>query len=72
MNATKNEGRNVKRIREILGIKQEALAAELNFSQQRMSDIEQKETIDEELMQQIANALKVPVDSVKNFDQELP
>ncbi len=32
---TMHEGRNVKRIREILGIKQDTLAIELGLSQQR-------------------------------------
>ncbi len=70
MNTAKNQGRNVKRIREIVGVKQEALASGLGVSQQRMSDIEQKEVLDEELMKQIAEILKVPVESIKNFDEE--
>ncbi len=37
-----HEGRNVKRIREILGIKQDALAFELGLSQQAISQLEQK------------------------------
>ena len=43
-----HEGRNVKRFREMLGIKQDALAADLgdDWNQQRVSLLEQKETID--------------------------
>ncbi len=67
---TKHEGRNVKRLREILGIKQETLAAELGINQQKMSFWEQKEKIDDELMEQIAKALKVPVEAIRNFDDE--
>jgi transcriptional regulator with XRE-family HTH domain len=66
----KHEGKNVKRMREILGIKQEALAAELGINQQKMSFIEQKEKIDDELMEQIAKALKVPVEAIENFNEE--
>jgi transcriptional regulator with XRE-family HTH domain len=64
-----HEGRNVKRIREILGVKQEALADELGFSQQKLSLLEQKEVIEPELLEQIAKALKVPVDAIKNFNE---
>ena len=41
-----HEGRNVKRFREMLGIKQDALAADLgdDWNQQRVSLLEQKET----------------------------
>jgi transcriptional regulator with XRE-family HTH domain len=67
---TKHEGRNVKRLREILGVKQETLAAELGINQQKMSFWEQKEKIDDDLMEQIAKALKVPVGAIKDFNEE--
>ena len=38
-----HQGHNVKRIREILGIKQDALAIKLGLSQQAVSQLEQKE-----------------------------
>src|SRR5690606_17055658 len=65
-----HEGRNIKRIREILGKKQEALALELGINQQRLSEIERKEKVDAELMEQIAEILKVPVEAIRNFDEE--
>src|SRR6185295_12818902 len=65
-----HEGRNVKRIREMLGVKQETLASALGFNQQKISLIEQKETIEPDILQEIANALKVPVEAIKNFDEE--
>ena len=42
-----HEGRNVKRFREMLGIKQDALAVELgdDWNQQKISLLEQKETL---------------------------
>ena len=67
---TIHEGRNVKRIREILGIKQEALAADLGLSQQAMSSLEQKEAIDKELLEKVAKALKLPVEAIRNFKDE--
>jgi transcriptional regulator with XRE-family HTH domain len=65
-----HQGRAVKRIREILQVKQETLAAELGISQQNVSLLETKETIDPETLEQIAKTLKVPVDSIKNFNEE--
>jgi transcriptional regulator with XRE-family HTH domain len=67
-----HEGRNVKRFREMLGIKQDALAVELgdDWNQQKISLIEQKETIDAPLLQQISAALKIPVEAIQNFDEE--
>ena len=67
-----HEGRNVKRFREMLGIKQDALAADLGdeWNQQRISLLEQKETIDTPLLAQIAAVLKIPVEAIQNFDEE--
>jgi len=65
-----HEGRNVKRFREMLGIKQDALAFDLDMSQQAVSLIEQKEIIDLPLLQQISAVLKIPVEAFQNFDEE--
>ncbi len=65
-----HEGRNIKRFREMLGIKQDALAFDLNMSQQAVSLLEQKETIDTPLLQQISAILKIPVEAIQNFDEE--
>lgn len=65
-----HEGRNIKRFREMLGIKQDALAFDLNMSQQAISLLEQKETIDTPLLQQISALLKIPVEAIQNFDEE--
>ncbi|KAA5532401.1 helix-turn-helix transcriptional regulator [Taibaiella lutea] len=67
-----HEGRNVKRFREMMGIKQEALAFDLgeDWNQKKISLLEQKETIDTTLLQQIATVLKIPVEAFQNFDEE--
>src|SRR5690242_20541772 len=72
MNEKIHQGRNVKRFREMLGIKQEALAIELgdDWNQQKISLLEQKETIDDGLLQQLAAALKIPAEAIENFDDE--
>lgn len=67
---TIHEGRNVKRIREILGVKQDVLALELGISQQAISALEQKEKIDEKILDDVAKILKVPVEAIKNFNEE--
>ncbi len=67
-----HEGRNIKRFREMLGIKQDALAADLgeDWNQQKISLLEQKETIDTPLLQQISAILKIPVEAIQNFDEQ--
>ena len=65
-----HEGRNVKRFREMLGIKQDALASDLGLSQQAISQLEQKEALDKDMLEKIAAVLKVPVEAIKNFDEE--
>lgn len=72
MEKTIHHGRNIKRFREMMGIKQEALAAELgdDWSQATISRLEAKEEIDDKTITSIAAYLKVPVEAIKNFDEE--
>jgi transcriptional regulator with XRE-family HTH domain len=67
-----HEGRNVKRFREMLGIKQEALAYDLGngWNQKKISLLEQKESIELPLLEQISSTLKIPVEAFQNFDEE--
>src|SRR5258707_555367 len=67
-----HHGRNVKRFREMLGIKQEALAVEMgdDWTQRRISLLEAKEEIDAEVLDKVAKVLKVPAEAIKNFDEE--
>ncbi|HAY3540729.1 helix-turn-helix domain-containing protein [Elizabethkingia anophelis] len=67
-----HQGRNVKRFREMLGIKQEALAFDIggDWNQKKVSLLEQKEVIEDSLLQQIAEVLKIPVEAIQNFDEE--
>jgi len=65
-----HHGRNIKRLREMLGVKQEAIAVELNITQQAMSKLERKEQIEDEILERISKVLKVPVESIKNFSDE--
>jgi len=72
MEAKVHEGRNVKRFREMLGIKQDALAYELGegWTQKKISQLEQKETIELPLLKEISSTLKIPVEAFQNFDEE--
>jgi transcriptional regulator with XRE-family HTH domain len=67
-----HEGRNVKRFREMLGMKQEALAYELgeDWNQKKISMLEQKEVLEPEVLYKVSKALKVPELAIKNFDEE--
>jgi transcriptional regulator with XRE-family HTH domain len=70
---TVHHGRNIKRIREIQGIKQEALALELgdDWNQKKISLLESKERIDDNLLEQVANALHVTPEAIKSFNDEV-
>lgn len=72
MEKTIHQGRNVKRFREMLGIKQEALALELgdDWNQRKISLLEQKELIEPDVLEQVSKVLNVPVEAIKNFDEE--
>ncbi|OXA93789.1 helix-turn-helix domain-containing protein [Flavobacterium hercynium] len=67
-----HQGRNVKRFREMLGIKQETLAFDLGeeWNQKKISMLEQKDVIEDNLLKQISDALKIPVQAFQNFDEE--
>ncbi|MFH7017588.1 helix-turn-helix domain-containing protein [Flavobacterium sp. FlaQc-47] len=63
-------GRKISRIRELRDMKQEALAYEMGISQQTISAIENSETIDEQRLIEVAKALGVSVEAIKNFSDE--
>ncbi|CAI8721869.1 XRE family transcriptional regulator [Chryseobacterium sp. IT-36CA2] len=67
-----HQGRNIKRFREMLGIKQEALAFDLgeDWNQKKISLLEQKETVEEDILERISEILKVPVEAIENMDDE--
>ncbi|MGC1631494.1 MAG: helix-turn-helix transcriptional regulator [Gelidibacter sp.] len=67
-----HQGRNIKRFREMLGIKQEALAYELgeDWNQKKISILEQKNQIETPLLKQISEVLNIPVEAFQNFDEE--
>jgi transcriptional regulator with XRE-family HTH domain len=67
-----HEGRNLKRIREILGKKQDAIAIELgdDWTQKKISLLESKEVIEPEILEQVSKVLGVTPEAIKNFNEE--
>ena len=65
-----HHGHSIKRVRDMLGIKQETLAAELNMTQQAFSKLEQKEQIEDEMLDKIAKILHVSTEALKTMSEE--
>ncbi len=65
-----HEGRNIRHFRELRGIKQESFATELHMSQQNLSRIEQSDTLDDQTLVQIATALGINPETLRNFDPD--
>ncbi|MEQ8471801.1 MAG: helix-turn-helix transcriptional regulator [Marinoscillum sp.] len=63
-------GRKISRIRELRGMKQEALTYELGITQQAVSKIEQSETVEEDTLDKVAKALGVSKQALENFTEE--
>lgn len=70
MAETLHIGRKIARIRELKGIKQEALAIDLGVTQQTVSNIEKSEKIEDEVLEKISKALGVVPEAIKNFNEE--
>jgi transcriptional regulator with XRE-family HTH domain len=66
-----HHGLNIKRLREILNVKQDVLAAEFNFTQQAISELEKKAQISDEILEKVAGIMKIPIKAIKNFDEKI-
>jgi transcriptional regulator with XRE-family HTH domain len=66
----KHIGRNISRIRELRDMKQEALAIAIGTTQQSISIIEGSESVDDEKLKTIADALGVSSEAIKNFSED--
>lgn len=65
-----HQGKNIRRFRDILGVKQEMLATALDMTQQAFSKLEQKEKINEKTLMKVAEVLQIPVEAIKNLTDE--
>ena len=66
-----HHGKNVKHLREILGIKQEILADGLDLSQQTVSRLESQEELDDGILKRISKVMNIPVDAIKNYNDDI-
>ena len=67
---SKHIGRNISRIRELRGMKQEALAIAIGVTQQTVSNLESSEAVEVERLLEVAKALGVTVEAIENFSEE--
>lgn len=67
-----HHGRNIRRFREVFGLKQEALAIELgpDWSQKKVSRLEENEEVSDEILEQVAKVLQIPVAAIKGFTEQ--
>lgn len=63
-------GPKISRLRELRGMKQEALATALGVSQQTVSNMERSTEIEEDLLAQVSQILGVTPEAIRNFDEE--
>ncbi|SIT96369.1 DNA-binding transcriptional regulator, XRE-family HTH domain [Epilithonimonas bovis DSM 19482] len=70
INTSNPIGRKITRIRELRGMKQEALAFELGVSQQTVSNMEKSSVIEDDLLAKVANILGVTPEAIENFSEE--
>lgn len=62
-------GRNIKKLRQLKGLKQEALAIEMGISQTAMSEIENSEMLDDAIIIKIAHILNISPEIIKEFNE---
>lgn len=64
-------GKNIGKIRELLGIKQESLAVTLKISQQTISKIEQTANLTEQTVERIAIAMGVSANMIYHYNDQI-
>jgi len=67
-----HHGKNITRFRQMLGMKQDLLASIMgdDWNQMKISRLEGKEEIEDGILDEVARALKIPVEAITNFDEE--
>jgi transcriptional regulator with XRE-family HTH domain len=63
-------GKNIFKVRTLLGVKQESLAYDLHLSQQTISTIERAKELKESAIKRIADALGVTVEAIINYNDQ--
>jgi transcriptional regulator with XRE-family HTH domain len=65
-----HHGKNIKKVREIIGMKQETLASKLDITQQAISQLEQKEIVDQAFLKDVAKAMNVSTDIIERMTED--
>lgn len=65
-----HHGHAIKRYRHTLGIKQEALAADMGISQALISFYEQKKEIEDNMIEKFARALNITPELIKELEED--
>ena len=65
-----HHGHAIKRFRHTLGIKQEALAAEMGLSQALISTYEQRKILNDDVIERFAKALNVAPELIKDLEED--
>lgn len=65
-----HHGKNIKKVREIIGMKQETLATKLDMTQQAISQLEQKEIVDQAFLKDVAKAMNVSTDIIERMTED--
>jgi transcriptional regulator with XRE-family HTH domain len=67
-----HHGKNITRFRQMLGMKQDLLASIMGdeWNQMKISRLEAKEEIEPGILDEVAKALKIPSDAIRNFDED--
>jgi transcriptional regulator with XRE-family HTH domain len=67
-----HQGKNISRFRQMLGMKQDLLASIMgdDWTQMKISRLEAKDEIEDGILDEVARALKIPVEAIKNFDED--
>ena len=68
-----HHGKNIERFRKMFGLKQETLAARLgsDWNQKKISYLEAKAVIEDDIIKDVAEALHITPDAIKNFSEEI-
>jgi hypothetical protein len=67
----RHQGRQVKQVMDLCNVSLDQLSMGINMGKSNVLEMLSKETIDDEFLNLIANYLKVPVDLIKNFNEDL-
>ncbi|WP_165022398.1 MULTISPECIES: helix-turn-helix domain-containing protein [unclassified Dysgonomonas] len=65
-----HHGHTVRKLRELLGIQPEKIAKELDIPASAVLELEQKEVLENEILNKISKVLGIPVESIKNYEAE--